>query len=201
VSRAQLFEDSQQSIDDEDDAELQKRLADVVQASLHTKKRRKLSHAPPEATEPETTVLFRLLSTPHPVSLLPPPPPPPVLQRKTRRLQSEAVAVDAEWVIQQSLTLPPPFRVGRLVLQNAPPLLHALCLQTPRKTRPPVPASVPPLAVKGPIIDFEAVLNPPQTRKRRRGKTRDRVRPQPTFWRPEKRDRRQSWYGMGHGVL
>ncbi|KAJ7475706.1 hypothetical protein FB451DRAFT_1244376 [Mycena latifolia] len=228
VGRAELF-DAQEDLDT--DTELQKQLDELIQASLDTdvsgrvKKKRKLNPTPAE----ETSVLFRLLSTPHSISLLPPPPPPPITREpecedteaaaETRRRQAEAVAVDASWVMQESLRLPPPFRVGRVrrvearpaLAGSVPPLMLAHCLQSPRKTRPPVPRSqlehypyvaspiLPSREAKGPIPSIEVVEVARKTRKRRRGGVGERVRPQATFWRPEAGCGGKSLgYGMGY---
>ncbi|KAJ7659923.1 hypothetical protein B0H17DRAFT_337095 [Mycena rosella] len=228
VPRAQLF-DAEDS--EEPDVELQKMLDELIQANLdadisgRVKKKRKLNAAPAV----ETSVVFRLLSTPHPISLLPRPPPPPItrepecedtpIEAETRRRQAEAVAVDAAWVMQESARVPPAFRAGRVRRVQAPPefasMMIAHCLQSPRKTRPPVPRSqlahypyvaapiLPSRDAKGaiPSVEVAEVPNTPRkTRKRRRGKGGDQVRPQATFWWPAAGCGGKSLgYGMGHG--
>ncbi|KAJ6577201.1 hypothetical protein B0H19DRAFT_1118623 [Mycena capillaripes] len=104
-----------------------------------------------------------------------------------------AVAVDGAWVMQESARFPAPFRKGRVEHVQAqpaffgtpPPMLIAHCLQSPRKTRPPVPRSelqrypyvsgpiLPSPTAKGPIPSIEIEAAPSvgrKTRKRRRGK-------------------------------
>ncbi|KAJ7170589.1 hypothetical protein C8R43DRAFT_1149321 [Mycena crocata] len=219
VARSDLFE-SETHHNSDVDVDLQKELDELIQSNLdadvsvRVKKRRKLNSVAED--QPETSVLFRLLSTPHSISLLPPPPPPPVTREpecedteaaaETRRRRAEAVAVDAAWVKQESARLPPPFRVGRVQhvqarLDGAPPMMLAHCLQSPRKTRPPVPRwqlqhhpyidapiieDTDPTGVI-PSVEIQVVSETlRKTRKRRRGVMRgDRPRPQATFWWPE----------------
>ncbi|KAJ7494609.1 hypothetical protein B0H11DRAFT_2002579 [Mycena galericulata] len=203
VARAELFDGSPPEVED---LELQNQLYQLIQSSLDTDvsvRVKKRGREPKELGE--TSVVFRLLSTPHTISLLPPPPPPPVTREpecedseemaETRRRQAKAVAVDAGWVMQESMRLPPPFRVGRVERvyaqpavsgDTAPPMLLAHRLQSPRKTRPPVPRSllqhypyvvsapVPPTApTKGPIPSVELHEIPGKTRRRRRGKCKE----------------------------
>ncbi|KAJ7931391.1 hypothetical protein B0H13DRAFT_1957906 [Mycena leptocephala] len=109
---------------DVEELELQDKLDELIQSNLdadvsvRVKKRRKLNPTAAKAEDaPETSVLFRLLSTSHTISLLPRPPPPPVTREpecedtesaaETRRHQAAAAAVDAAWVMQQSTRVPP----------------------------------------------------------------------------------------------
>jgi hypothetical protein len=114
-----------------------------------------------------------------------------------------------------------PFRVGRVehvhaqpaLLDNPPPVMLTHCLQSPRKTRPPVPRSelqhypyvsapiLPSPVASGPIpsIDIEAAHDTPRkTRKRRRGKTEEKTRPQARFWWPEGCGGKSLGYAMGY---
>ncbi|KAJ6607386.1 hypothetical protein B0H10DRAFT_2072109 [Mycena sp. CBHHK59/15] len=215
VSRSDLFHVQENPEPDAEDLELQKTLDELIQSTLapnvsvRAKKRRKLNtDAPVEAEPVSEPVLFRLLSTSHLISLLPRPPPPPVTREpecedtaevaETRRRQAECVAVDAAWVIQESLRLPPPFRAGRVervevqpsLVGSAPAVMVAHCLQMPRKTRPPVPRSqlqyypyvstapLPPTPIVArkhfPSVEITALRAAParKTRKRRRRKCR-----------------------------
>ncbi|KAJ7022622.1 hypothetical protein C8F04DRAFT_1137566 [Mycena alexandri] len=235
VARAELFDAQNDAESDVEELELQKKLDELIQANLdadtgRAKKRRKLNSTVVETEEaPETAVLFRLLSTLHTISLLPPPPPPPVTREpewedteaaaETRREWAAIVAVDAAWVVREGARLPPPFRVGRVEhvrakLGSPPPMMLANCLQSPRKTRPPVPRwqiqhypyspapILPSPVVAGdiPSIDVEIVRETPRkTRKRRRGRTEERIRPQATFWWPPAGCEGKSLgYGMGY---
>ncbi|KAJ6544801.1 hypothetical protein DFH09DRAFT_1172785 [Mycena vulgaris] len=241
VPRSELFDAPGSSEPDVDNVELQKKLDEIIQSNLdadifwRVKKRRKLDATPAAETETsaDTSVLFRLLSTPHSISLLPRPPPPPITREpecedteaaaETRRRQAEAVAVDASWVMQESMRLPPPFRVGRVrrvqaqptLSGSAPPMMLAHCLQSPRKTRPPVPrsqlvhypyVSTPILAsreAKGSIPSVEVVEVVTdvarKSRKRRRGRVGEKERPQARFWWPEDGCGGKSLgYGMGY---
>ncbi|KAJ7127134.1 hypothetical protein C8R44DRAFT_780510 [Mycena epipterygia] len=235
VARSDLFDEQANSGPDVEDLELQKKLDELIQSTLDpmpVKKKRKLNSTTEDVSE--TSVLFRLLSTSHTISLLPPPPPPSVIREpecedseaaaETRRRQSEAVAVDASWVMQESARLRPPFRVGRVervqarpgsLLGSAPPVMLAQCLQSPRKTRPPVPRSQlqhypyvaapipPPSPARGhiPSVEVEPVQEVPRkTRKRRRGRNGETERPQARFWWPEAGCGGKSLgYGMGYG--
>ncbi|KAJ7352634.1 hypothetical protein DFH08DRAFT_859508 [Mycena albidolilacea] len=216
VARADLF-GPQNADHDADDLELQRTLDELIEsnldAAIHARKRRKLN--PPETEEEaETSVLFRLLSTPHTISLLPPPPPPPVTREpeyedtesaaETRRQWAAAVACDAAWVIQESTRLPPPFRAGRVehvkaaLPSSAPSMMLAQCLQRPRKTRPPVPRSelqhypyvaapiLPSLAASAcvPCVEVEVVRDSPRKTRRRRRGKFEQNRPQARFWWP-----------------
>ncbi|KAJ7773081.1 hypothetical protein B0H16DRAFT_1511181 [Mycena metata] len=221
VARAELFDAQNDAEPDVEELELQKKLDELIQANLdadsagRAKKRRKLNSTVAEEQAPETAVLFRLLSTSHTISLLPPPPPPPVTREPewedteaaaaTRREWAAIVAVDAAWVVREGAALPPPLRVGRVEhvraqLDAHPPMMLVNCLQSPRKTRPPVPRwqlqhhpyapapILPSPAVTGdtPSIDVEVVRESPRrTRKRRRGRPEEeKIRPQATFWWP-----------------
>ncbi|KAJ7903669.1 hypothetical protein B0H14DRAFT_2665882 [Mycena olivaceomarginata] len=218
VARADLF-GPQNADHDADDLELQRTLHELIEsnldAAIHARKKRKLN--PPETEEAETSVLFRLLSTPHTISLLPPPPPPPVTREpeyedtesaaEMRRQWAAVVACDAAWVIQESTRLPPHCRVA------PPPMMLAQCLQRPRKTRPPVPRSelqhypyvaAPILASLAasacvPCVEVEVVRDSPRkTRRRRRGKS-EQNRPQARFWwPPEGCGGKSLGYAMGY---
>ncbi|KAJ7717742.1 hypothetical protein DFH07DRAFT_339771 [Mycena maculata] len=244
VARSELFDVQVGSTLDEEKSELQNKLHELIQSTLEgdvsgrATKRQKLnphadvSEEASTAADADTSVLFRLFSTPRTISLLPRPPPPPVTREpecedspaaaETRRRRAQAVAVDAAWVIQQAVRLPPPFRAGHVlrvqadpaVSGAAPPMLRAHCLQGPRKTRPPVPRSqlqhypyvpTPILSsehAKGviPSVEVEMVRElPRKTRKRRRGKSREMARPQATFWWPPAGCGGKSLgYGMGY---
>ncbi|KAJ7158887.1 hypothetical protein C8R46DRAFT_1110660 [Mycena filopes] len=218
VARAELFDAQNDGEPDIEELEQQKKLEDLIAATLDTgraKKRRKLDTTVVDTEQaPETAVLFRLLSTSHTISLLPPPPPPPVTREPewedteiaaaTRREWSAAAAVDATWLIREGARLAPPFRVGRVQrvqaqLSTPAPMMVANCRQAPRKTRPPAPrwqlqhhpyAPGPTVAssvVTGgiPSIEIEVVRETPRkTRKRRRGRKEERIRPPATFWWP-----------------
>ncbi|KAJ6513397.1 hypothetical protein C8R45DRAFT_963543 [Mycena sanguinolenta] len=237
VERSDLFDVSQTNAEDIEDLELQKTLDELIESTLHAetpvpaRKRRKLNPPSVEAEDaPETSVLFRLLSTTHTISLLPRPPPPPVTREpecedtewaaETRRQQAAAVACDAAWVMRESARLPPPFRVGRVehvrvtLLGSPPPILLAHRLQSPRKTRPPVPrselqhypyASAPILVSPAasecvPSVDIIATHDGPRkTRRRRRRKNEEKTRPQARFWRPpEGCGGKSAGYAMGY---
>ncbi|KAJ7274525.1 hypothetical protein B0H12DRAFT_1319469 [Mycena haematopus] len=238
VARSDLFDASQPNTDSEDieDLELQRTLNALLESSLHADtsihaKRRKLNPPLAEAEGgSENPVLFRLLSTAHPISLLPRPPPTSITREpecedteaaaETRRQRAAAVACDGAWVMRESARLPPPFRVGRVehvkgvILGSPPPMLLAHRLQSPRKTRPPVPRSerqhypyvsapiLPSPAASGcvPSIEIDAAPDSPRkTRKRRRGKSEEKTRPQARFWwPPEGCGGKSVGYAMGY---
>ncbi|KAJ7650413.1 hypothetical protein FB45DRAFT_887888 [Roridomyces roridus] len=221
VSRADLFDAVSDNA--QPDAGDLKFLHELIRANLEQgplKKKRKLDHPSPTVAS-ETSVLFPLLAAPRNISLLPPPPPAPVTREpecednaaaaETRRQRAEAVAVDAAWVMQESVRLRPPFRAGRVEHVQAKPTLSAPMLlvhrlQAPRKTRPPVPRSqlqhypyvsapIPPsVLAKGPVPSIELLEVPTRNQRRRRGKQRERA--QATFWRPP--EGQSLGYGMGY---
>ncbi|KAF8207607.1 hypothetical protein K438DRAFT_2013476 [Mycena galopus ATCC 62051] len=110
VDRSDLFDGPKSNNTDGEELELQKTLNELIESSLdantsvRAKKKRKLN--PPSVEDAvQSSVLFRLLSTPHTISLLPPPPPPPVTREpecedtepaaETRRQWAAVVACDA----------------------------------------------------------------------------------------------------------
>ncbi|KAJ7227066.1 hypothetical protein GGX14DRAFT_418006, partial [Mycena pura] len=215
VTRSDLLDISEPYADD---LQRQNELNELIQSTLNTDTSsihgRAVTADGDETAQ--TSVLFRLLSAARTVSLVPRPPSPSRTREpecedsaaaaKTRRRFAKAAAVDASWVMQQSALLPPPFRVGRVMHVDARPELHGAKppmmlvrrLQSPRKTRPPVPRSqlqrsayvpappAPSLVASAsiPTVDISAGSGlPHKARQRRRRKKEERVRPQATFWR------------------
>ncbi|KAF9078003.1 hypothetical protein BDP27DRAFT_1310565 [Rhodocollybia butyracea] len=165
--RRDLEDNNGSSSDDEDERllllnNLHKRLRDsldfVVEADTHTTRKRRKVEVERAEVKP---ISFKLLSkTERLISLEAPPPKPPQCYREPtyedtsedalkRREKCKAVAVDFDWVIQESLKPQLPFpswnsRVMQATAdsengQSPQPLIVFQTLQQLRKTRPPVP--------------------------------------------------------------
>jgi len=186
------------------------------------RKRRKMEQSSTDVGQ-EALIPFRLVSNSlalHKISLLPKPPPPVrsiepeyednEVQAEQRFERAKSIAVDSDWVLQESdksYPLPPNHQKKMLhavttsQLSNQP--LALLIVASPRSfrnTRPAVPAPPSVASLSGsqtlatrsdcpkiPIeISCDSTTRPHRVRSRRqRRKPVSKERPQPTFWRPD----------------